>query len=145
MEKYYALNGNFLGVFVDGAVPADPAAVETPRPEDALQTWNGETWEYGEKYYAAKRSTMKVYRLAFTLALKQSPAPEPYTGNMLTVLRETITNLGPESELAIWWENVTELVRTHPNIDFFASQFGLTAEDVDNLFTLAMSIESSNS
>lgn len=44
-------------------------------------------------------------------------------------------------EALIAWEAVTEFVRIHPDIEKWAAPIGLTDDDRDALFALAMEIE----
>ena len=119
------MSGQILD-FATGVVTEDDTPVEQPSAEVLL---------------AAERARMRVFRLAFTLALRALPAPAPYEGTMLAVLDAVVAQADPYSDLPIWWTNVTEMIRTHPNMDAFAAEFGLDAETVDNLFRLAIALE----
>ena len=119
------MTGQILDI-TTGIITPDETPPYVPTPEEAL---------------AAERARMRVFRLAFTLALRSLPAPAPHEGTMLQVLNAAVADAGPDSDLAIWWGNVTEMIRTHPNMDAFAAEFGLDAEAVDNLFRLAIALE----
>ncbi len=91
---------------------------------------------------AAERAAMNPFYTAFRFAMKQTPA----TGyaHLLDRVTQTVAaarTADPFSDLVIWADSVTQIVRLHPDMTDFAVLFNLTPEGLDDLCRLAMQIE----
>jgi hypothetical protein len=91
---------------------------------------------------AAERAGMVPFYTAFRLAMKQTPA----TGfaHLLDRVTQAVAAArvaDPFSDIVIWSDSVTQIVRTHPDMTAFAALFDLTPEALDDLCRLAMQIE----
>lgn len=119
-------NADYASLIASGAniVPWQEA---TPTPEQVL---------------AAEREAMNPYYTAFRFAMKQTPA----TGyaHLLDRVTQTVAaarEQDPYSSLVIWADSVTQIVRTHNDMDNFATLFNLSPAELDDLCRLALQIE----
>ncbi len=145
---YIRPDGTFVGLMSDGgpyhvipserywtqaqamhaASPAPPEPV--PDPPTAAEL------------LAAERAGMNPFYTAFRFAMKQTPA----TGyaHLLDRVTQTVAAAraqDPFSDLVIWVDSVTQIVRTHEDMTDFAVLFDLTPEGLDDLCRLALQIE----
>lgn len=91
---------------------------------------------------AAERATMMPFYTAFRFAMRQTPAAG--FDHLLDRVMQTVAAAraqDPFSDIVIWSESVTQVVRLHPDMEAFRVLFGLTPEALDDLFRLAMQIE----
>ncbi len=95
-----------------------------------------------EQLLAAERATMNPFYTAFRFAMKATPA----TGfaHLLDKVTATVAAAraqDPFSDIVIWNDSVTQVVRTHPDMTAFRILFGLSETQLDDLCRLAMQIE----
>jgi hypothetical protein len=91
---------------------------------------------------AAERAAMNPFYTAFRFAMKQTPAAtHPHLLARVTQTVAAARAQDPFSDLVIWADSVTQIVRTHPDMTAFATLFDLTPEALDDLCRLAMQIE----
>lgn len=91
---------------------------------------------------AAERARMNPFYTAFRLAMKATP--EAGYAHLLDRVTQTVATaraLDPFSDIVIWADSVTQIVRTHPDMTAFQLLFGLTPETLDNLCRRALQIE----
>lgn len=91
---------------------------------------------------AAERAVMNPFYTAFRFAMKQTPTAGH--AHLLARVTQTVAAAraqDPFSELVIWADSVTQIVRTHPDMTAFAALFSLTPEALDDLCRLALQIE----
>jgi hypothetical protein len=113
------------------ATAGDPVPLEVPPP----QPTPAET-------LAAERAQMKPFRTAFTFAMKATPATGyAHLLDRVTQTVEAARALDPFADIVIWSDRVTQIVRTHSDMDAFAALFDLSPEEVDDLCRLALQIE----
>lgn len=88
---------------------------------------------------AQERAGMTVFARAFFEALKLFPSGTDL--HMLDTLTKAIALLDQYDSLRIWREEVTQLIRDHPDMTAFGSQFGLSPLELDVIFRVAMAVE----
>jgi hypothetical protein len=92
------------------------------------------------------RATSVVYRRAFMLALRYIPAPTDAFPHMLAALDDAVANEviaeGDYGDLGMAVRDVTKFERNHPDMVVFATKVGITTEQVDQIFIIAMRIQS---
>ena len=87
---------------------------------------------------------MIVYRRAFRLALAQMPPTVPLLfPHRLAEIEDGISDLGEYSDLKMALADVTIFERLHPDMEAFRVSMGATHEELDDLFRLALYIETS--
>ena len=94
-----------------------------------------------ERVVQARRE-MQAYKFAFFQALSLMPGPDG--GSMLTAYRRAVDTAradDPEAPLALAYDGVTIYQRWQPQVEAFRAQFGMTEEDVDLVFEVAMAID----
>lgn len=120
-------------------VPAYSSTVETVGPGAFYQ--QGVQWRRGWVVSAIpieqRRAEMRAYRLAFEDACAQTAYGQ---GTLLGAIDTLLASLG--SAQARRYNNITIFERTKSEVnDFLIVALGMTEEQVDNLFLLAMQIE----
>lgn len=91
---------------------------------------------------AAERAAMRPFYTAFRLAMKATPSAG--YAHLLDRVTQTVSAAraqDPFADIVIWWDSVTQIVRTHPDMDVFAVMFSLTPEALDDLCRLALQKE----
>ncbi len=142
---YKRPDGSFVGV-VNG-FPYHITS-EDPLYEEAQELGANAPFEPGpptltpEQLLAAERATMNPFYTAFRFAMKATPA----TGfaHLLDKVTATVAAAraqDPFSDIVIWNDSVTQVVRTHPDMTAFRVLFGLSETQLDDLCRLAMQIE----
>lgn len=92
-----------------------------------------------EEELAIEREGMQPYARAFFAALKLFPADG--FAHMLDAYTQVVSQLGPYDDLRIWDQRVTIVLRAHPDMETFRVSFGLTPEELDTIFRVAIAIE----
>ncbi len=91
---------------------------------------------------AAERAAMQPFYTAFRFAMKATPAAG--FAHLLERVTQTIAAAraqDPFSDIVIWADSVTQVLRTHPDMETFRQTFGLSETQLDDLFRLALQIE----
>lgn len=90
----------------------------------------------------AFRASLNPYRRAFREAMFRTPFPN--APHMLAAFDAAVAAAraqDPYSPLVKWADDVTQIIRLHPDMDAFGAAFGLSTPDLDALCQLAMDIE----
>lgn len=91
---------------------------------------------------AAERAGMTPFYTAFRFAMRQTPSAG--YAHLLDRVTQTVAAAraaDPFSDIVIWSDSVTQVVRLHPDMEDFRVLFQLTPAQLDDLFRLAMQIE----
>lgn len=91
---------------------------------------------------ARLRQEMNPYKRAFFEAMRRTPWPD--APHMLAAFDAAVAAAraqDPYGPLVMWADNVTQIIRLHPDMAAFAAAFGVTAEQLDALCLLAVRIE----
>ena len=95
----------------------------------------------------AERQAMRPFRRAFREAMSRTPAPGDLSKtfpHMLAAFDAAVAEerrADPYAPLVKWHDDVTQMVRLHPDMGAFAERFGVSDEALDDLFRLALRIE----
>jgi len=120
----------------------DWAVAEAARLGDDLQFEPGPPPPTPEQILAAERAQMNPFAAAFWQAMKQVPAPG--FDHLLDRVEQTIAAaraVDPYAGIVLWADKVTQVVRAHPDMEAFRTQFGASETELDDLFRLALQIE----
>lgn len=96
-----------------------------------------------------ERATLKPYRLAFRRALRSVSFPGFDHGlQKIEAVADAARVVDPFGDVSIWWDNVQQFIRTHPDVEvfrtnpvFYPDDAPMSEEKVDALFRLAQSID----
>lgn len=112
---------------ITGEITIDAAHIDpTPSPAEVL---------------AAERAGMTPYKRAFFEAMRRTPIGQTHMLAAFMAEVETARALDPFAPLVMWRDHVTQIVRTHPDMDAFGAAFSMTPEALDDLCRLALAIE----
>lgn len=120
---------------VDGTV-----TVREMAPEELAEI--AATLPTAAELLAAERAQMNPFAAAFWQAMKQVPAPG--FDHLLDRVEQTIAAaraVDPYAGIVLWADKVTQVVRAHPDMEAFRTQFGASETELDDLFRLALQIE----
>lgn len=121
--------GQATGSTIDWGVDGVPVLIAPATPTAA-------------ELLAAERAGMNPFHTAFRFAMKQTPATGyAHLLDRVTQAVAAARAADPFSDLVIWADSVTQIVRLHPDMTYFATLFDLTPEGLDDLCRLAMQIE----
>ncbi len=113
----------------EAAIAAVEEAADPPAPSQEALTM-------------ISRAGMNPYRRAFREAMFRTPFPNaPHMLAAFDAAVEAARAQNPYSSLVKWADDVTQIIRLHPDMETFGAAFGLTATDLDALCALAVDIE----
>ncbi|WP_437416342.1 hypothetical protein [Sinorhizobium meliloti] len=128
-EKFFVdLNGNFIGTFM-GTVPE--GGLEVPSaPLDASQKWQNGAWSAPAEFFPPL--TARQLRLGL---INNSLAPAQVTAEI-----EAMPDGVAKETARIEWEYATSFERMHPLIGTVGAALGLDDDQIDAMWTAALSL-----
>jgi hypothetical protein len=149
---------------IEGDEFIKPAGVVLVAPPAAQagkrRRWTGTAWEQvvvnpgtpapppqtPEEELALARETWAPWKRAFAAALKMIPyPPAPHMLAALMAELETRRVVDAYDDLVLWWDTVTIVLRTHPDMETFRVAFGVPVEIMDLIFLAAIRLEAGHS
>lgn len=95
-----------------------------------------------EQALQAERVAMNPFYTAFRFAMKATPAAGyDHLLHKVTSSVAAARAQDPFSDIVIWNDSVTQIIRLHPDMEVFRTLAGLTEIQLDNLCRLALQIE----
>lgn len=120
--------------------------VQVPLKPDGDYEWQDGAWVEvipdPAEILAPERATMNPFVRAWRAALKSLPAAGyMHMLDQVTQLVESARTADPFADIVVWSDNVTQIIRTHPDMDTFGAIISLSPLQIDAICRVAMAIE----